>query len=59
MQLGAEHFGAVQCDGNDNDTYKDKYKDKDEDKDNDKDKMLKRPFTCYIFKEQGVRGYQI
>ena len=37
---------------NDNDkyTHKDKCKDKDEDKDNDKDKMLKRPFTCYIFK---------
>ena len=36
---------------NDKDTHKDKYKDKDED--NDKDKMLKRPFTCYIFKKQG------
>ena len=38
---------------NDKDTHKDKYKDKDEDKDNDKDKMLKRPFTCYIF-EKGM-----
>ena len=44
---------------NDKDAHKDKYKDKDEDKDNDKDKMLKRPFTCYIFKKQGVQGYQI
>ena len=42
---------------NDKDTHKDKYK--DEDKDNDKDKIPKRPFICYIFKKQGVQGYQI
>merc|ERR1712179_182061 len=43
----------------DNDNDKDTHKDKYEDKDKDKDKMLKRPIKCYIFEEQGVRGYQI
>ena len=40
-------------DDNDKDTHIDKYKDKDEDNDKDKDKMLKRPITCYNFRQAG------
>ena len=41
--------------------HKDKDKDrgKDKDKDKYKDRVHRRPIICYIFKKEGVQGYQL